>query len=303
MTTLTATPTVNALRHTSPVRRSSWVRRLPLLPALVFMIVVTQIPFLLTVWYSLQSWNLLHPGTRHFVGLRNYKVIFTDTIFRTAVFNTVIFTVLPVFLSMVFGTVIALLLDRHVFGRGFLRTLIVSPFLVMPAAAALVWKFTILDPVFGILNYFLRPFGVHHVDWINAHPQATIITVLTWQWTPFMVLIMLAGLRALPKEPFEAAAIDGASAVQSFFLLTLPMLRKVIAVAVLIRGVDLFRIYDYVYIITAGGPGTATETLSFYAGRIYFTGDFSYAATLSLIIVVVLIGVSDIFVRLFKVRF
>jgi multiple sugar transport system permease protein len=118
-----------------------------------------------------------------------------------------------------------------------------------------------------------------------------------------MVLIMLAGLRALPKDPYEAAAIDGATSTQMFLRLTLPMMSKVIAVAVLMRGVDLFRIYDYVYIMTAGGPGTATETLSFYAGRIYFTGDFPFAATLSLIVLVVLILVSNLFVRLFKVRF
>ena len=124
-----------------------------------------------------------------------------------------------------------------------------------------------------------------------------------WQWTPFMVLILLAGLRSLPKDPFEAAAIDGATAVQAFFRLTLPMLRKVIAMAVLIRGVDLFRIYDYVYIITAGGPGTATETLSSYAGRIYFTRRLPLCGDLALIVLVVLIVVSNLFMRLFKVRF
>ena len=109
-----------------------------------------------------------------------------------------------------------------------------------------------------------------------------------WQWTPFMVLIFVAGLRALPKEPFEAAAIDGASALQQFRHLTLPMLGKVIAIAVLIRSVDLFRIYDYVYVMTGGGPGTTTETMSFYAGRVFGVANFPYAATLSLITLIVL---------------
>jgi multiple sugar transport system permease protein len=124
-----------------------------------------------------------------------------------------------------------------------------------------------------------------------------------WQWTPFMVLIFLAGLRALPKEPYEAAAIDGASAVQMFFRLTLPMLGKVIAVALLIRGIDLFRVYDYVYVMTGGGPGTTTEALSFYAGRIFTVGNFPYAATLSLIILAMLIVVANLFIRVFRVRF
>src|SRR6266498_5817876 len=141
-TSTLAPPTVLTKRTVARSRRvDGWTRRLPLLPALTFMVVVTQIPFLLTVWYSLQSWNLLHPGTKHYVGLRNYKTIFSDHIFRTAVVNTVVFTVAPVILAIVIGTGIALLLDRKVFGRGILRTLIVSPFLVMPAAAALVWKF------------------------------------------------------------------------------------------------------------------------------------------------------------------
>src|SRR6266702_5452263 len=189
-------------------RRRNRRRRIPLLPALLFTIVVTQIPFVLTIWYSLQSYNLYHPLTRHFAGLHNYTLLFSDAIFRTALVNTVVLTLVPVLASLLLGLGIALLLDRKVFGRGLLRTLIVSPFLVMPAAAALVWKFTLLDPVFGVLNYFLKPFGVHKIDWINSHSQATIITVLTWQWTPFMVLIVLAGLQSQSSDILEAPRVD-----------------------------------------------------------------------------------------------
>jgi multiple sugar transport system permease protein len=125
-----------------------------------------------------------------------------------------------------------------------------------------------------------------------------------WQWTPFMVLIMLAGLRALPKDPYEAAAIDGASATQAFFKLTLPMLSKIIAIAVLIRGVDLFRIYDYIKVMTDSGPGTATETLTSYAGTIYFKdADFPYASTIALFTLILVIVIANVFIRLFRVRF
>ncbi len=148
--------------------------------------------------------------------------------------------------------------------------------------------------------------------WSPAYPiLATSSTALfgilladIWQWTPFMVLIMMAGLRALPKEPFEAAAIDGASATQAFFKLTLPMLSRIIALAVLIRGVDLFRIYDYIKVMTEGGPGTATETLTAYAGTIYFkNADFPYASTIALLTLILLLATSSLFIKIFKVKF
>ena len=125
-----------------------------------------------------------------------------------------------------------------------------------------------------------------------------------WQWTPFMVLIMLAGLRALPKEPYEAAAIDGATAVQAFFKLTLPMMSRIVALAVLIRGVDLFRIFDYVKVMTDSGPGTATETLTSYAGIIYFKeANFPYASAIALFTLILVVVTSTLFIKIFKVRF
>jgi multiple sugar transport system permease protein len=133
--------------------------------------------------------------------------------------------------------------------------------------------------------------------------MAGVLLAEVWQWTPFMVLIMLAGLRSLPKEPFEAAAIDGATATQVFFKLTLPMMSKVIAIAVLIRGIDLFRAFDYVKVMTDSGPGTATETLTSYAGRIYFgNADFPYASTIALLTLIIVILASFIFMKVFKVK-
>jgi multiple sugar transport system permease protein len=163
-----------------------------------------------------------------------------------------------------------------------------------------------LDGSFGVLSRSLYTLGLLSPQYpILANSQTALAGVLVadvWQWTPFMVLIMLAGLRSLPKEPFEAAAIDGASATQAFIRLTLPMMSKVIAIAVLIRGIDLFRIFDYVKVMTDSGPGTATETLTSYAGRIYFNGDFPYASTLSLITLVLVIIASTLFMKIFRVR-
>lgn len=276
-----------------------------LFPITAMLVIFGIYPLGYSIWMSLHRRNVL---TRHleFVGGDQWMRALSDQRMWHALEITLTYTFVVLAVQLVLGMLIALLLDTDRRGYGFMRALMTLPLVVPPAVTGMMFLL-MQEGSFGVLSFYLYELGIiSRSQPILAHPVTALMAIMLadiWQWTPFMVLIMLAGLRALPKEPFEAAAIDGASAVQSFFLLTLPMLRKVIAVAVLIRGVDLFRIYDYVYIITAGGPGTATETLSFYAGRIYFTGDFSYAATLSLIIVVVLIGVSDIFVRLFKVRF
>jgi sorbitol/mannitol transport system permease protein len=304
-TTTLAPPTVLPERTVARSRRGGgWLRRAPLLPALTFMVIVTQLPFVLTVWYSLQSWNLLHPGTKHYVGLRNYRTIFSDHIFRTAVVNTVIFTVAPVILSIVIGTGIALLLDRRVFGRGFLRTLIVSPFLVMPAAAALVWKFTILDPVFGVLNYFLKPFGVHKVDWINTHSQATIITVLTWQWTPFMVLIVLAGLQSQSQDILEAARVDGADGFRIFRSLTLPHLRPYLELGILLGSIYIVQAFDAIFMITSGGPGQKTTNLPYYLYEVAFRGfDIGRASAMGVMVVIATIIIATLALRLISSLF
>jgi sorbitol/mannitol transport system permease protein len=296
--TLTAPAVTVRPDRTRAEKGTGMVRRLPLLPALIFMVVLTQIPFLLTIWYSLQSWNLLHPDRKHFVWFHNYKLIFSDTIFRTAVVNTIEFTVAPVILSVLLGLGIALLLDRHVFGRGFLRTLIISPFLVMPAAAALVWKFTILDTSFGVLNWFLKPFGVGHVDWISTHSQGVVITVLTWQWTPFMVLILLSGLQSQGADLLEAARVDGASSWRIFISLTLPHLRQYIELGVLLGSIYIVQAFDAIFMITAGGPGQKTTNLPYYIYETAFRGfSIGLASAMGVVVVVATILVATLALR------
>jgi len=263
------------------------------------MFVVTQIPFLLTLWYSFQKYDLNYPtAPRDFPTIYNYKVVFDDPIFRAAVVNTVLFTAAPVILSLLFGLGIALLLNRHVFGRGFLRTLIISPFLVMPTAAALVWKFTILDTTFGLLNYFLRPFGVHNENWIGSFPQATIITFLTWEWTPFMVLLLLAGLQSQREDILEAARVDGAGAWRIFRSLTLPMLRPYLELGVLLGSIYIVQAFDGIYIITQGGPATLTTNLPYYIYQIAFQGfNIGQASAMAVIVVVATILIATVALR------
>ncbi len=245
-------------------RREGWLRRLPLLPALIYTIVVTQIPFVVTLWYSFQSyfWNSTAPA--QFNGLSNYKTVFTNAAFRSAVLRSVVMTASAVIVAMLLGIAFAVLLDRKFFGRGVVRTLIITPFLVMPAAAALVWASPMLDPNFGLLNYLLAPFGVNHVAWLSTHALISVIAVMIWQWTPFMTLIVLAGLQSQPAETLEAAKVDGAGALATFRELTLPHLRPYIELGILLGSIYLVNTFDAVRLMTNGGPGTSTTNLPFF---------------------------------------
>jgi sorbitol/mannitol transport system permease protein len=272
----------------------------PLVPALVFTFVVTQIPFLLTLWYSFQKYNLNHPkASKDFPTLYNYRAIFHDHIFRVAVLNTLLLTIVPVLLTVTFGIGIAILLNRHVFGRGFLRTLIISPFLVMSTAAALVWKFTILDTTFGILNWFLKPFGFGQENWIGVHPQMTIIAFLTWQWTPFMVLLALAGLQSQSDDQLEAARVDGANSWRIFRSLTMPHLRPYIELGVLLGSIYIVQAFDSIYIITAGGPSTDTTNLPYYIYQVAFQAyDIGRASAMAVIVVIATIVIATLALRM-----
>jgi sorbitol/mannitol transport system permease protein len=245
-------------------RRERWGRRLPLLPALIYVVVVTQIPFVVTLWYSFQSYFWDEPGGAHFTGLSNYKTVFTNAAFRASLVRSVVMTAAAVILAMLLGIAFALLLDRKFFGRGVVRTLIITPFLVMPAAAALVWGSPMLDPNFGLLNYLLEPFGIHHVAWLSVHALGSVIVVMVWQWTPFMTLIVLAGLQSQPPDILEAAKVDGAGALATFRELTLPHLRPYIELGVLLGSIYLVNTFDAVRLMTNGGPGTASTNLPFY---------------------------------------
>jgi sorbitol/mannitol transport system permease protein len=279
---------------------SGWIRRLPLAPALVFTVVVTQIPFLLTIWYSLEKYNLNYPHrNREFPTLYNYRTIFKDPVFRTAALNTVVLTAVPVVLSLVFGVGIAILLNRHVFGRGLLRTLIISPFLVMSTAAALVWKFSILDTTFGVLNYFLKQVGMKPENWIGVHPQATIIAFLTWQWTPFMVLLALAGLQSQGDDILEAARVDGAGNWRIFRSLTLPHLRPYLELGILLGSIYIVQAFDSIYIITQGGPSTDTTNLPYYIYQVAFQAyDIGRASAMAVVVVVATILIATVALRM-----
>jgi polyol transport system permease protein len=279
-------------------RRNRWGRRSLILPAMLYTIVVTQIPFVITIWYSLQSWNLLRPGSREFVGLANYGKVFTDAGFRNAVVNTVVFTASAVLVSLVVGLVLAILLDQRFRGRAVVRTLLISPFLVMPVAGALLWKTTMLNPVFGIVNWVLQPLGVGALDWASEFPMPTIIMVAVWQWTPFMMIILLSGLQSQSTDILEAARVDGAGNWQIFRRLTLPHLRTFLELCVLLGSIFIVQTFDSIFIITQGGPGQATTTLPYFLYLQAFRRfEIGQAAALAIVTTIATIVIATIALR------
>lgn len=280
-------------------RAEGWRRRGPLLPALIFTVIVTQLPFVLTIWYSLHSRNLLRPESDLFVGLSNYLDIARDSTFRQTAWNSVVITLGCVLVAMVLGIVLAMLLDRPFFGRSVARTMLITPFLVMPVATSVLWSVALLNPTYGLFNWTLGLFGLEAVDWTSTYPVIAILMALVWQWTPFMMLLVLAGLQAQPKDVLEAASVDGAGTWLTFRLITLPHLRRYIELGVLLGIIYVVNTFDQIYLMTAGGPGTASANLPFYIYQRAFLGfDVGQAAAMGVVVVIATIIVASAALRL-----
>ena len=279
-------------------RRDGWGRRLPLMPAVLYVFVVTQIPFVLTVIYSLFDWNLLYPSETHFAGLHNYATAFSNPTFVTAIVNTVVLTASAVVGALVLGVLIALLLNHDIFGRGTLRTLMITPFLVMPTAAALIWKIFLLSPSFGLIDFVLTPVGLGRMDWVDTTPMAALVAIVVWQWTPFMMLIVLAGMQAQNLEVLEAARVDGAGSWSIFRHITLPFIRPYLELGALLGTLFILQTFDTIYMTTSGGPGTLTTNIPFLLYLVAFTGfDIGQASAIGVVAVAVTIIVATLTLR------
>ncbi|HWD06599.1 MAG TPA: sugar ABC transporter permease [Amycolatopsis sp.] len=290
--------TASATTRTTSTKKATGTagkRRLPLLPALIFVIAVTQIPFLLTIYYSFQSWNLVRPGSRHFVGFQNYADVFTDSTFLGALVNTVVLTVVCVFVSLLLGLGLAILLDRKFAGRGFVRTLLITPFLILPAAGALLWKTTMFDPTYGLLHFVFHT----DVDWLSQFPLAAVMAQIVWQWTPFMMLLTLAGLQSQSKEVLEAASVDGANRWRTFYSITLPHLSRFLQLATLLGAIYIVNSFDAIFLMTQGGPGTASTNLPFYIYQRAFEGfDIGQSSAMGVVVVIITMIVATFALRL-----
>lgn len=272
--------------------RHAWTSRGLLMPALIFLILLTQIPFLTTIGFSLMEWNLLYPAERGFTGLDNYQTALTSGELWPSIVATVLITAFSVVLSLL-GLLFAVLLDRNLPGRAVARTLMITPFLIMPAAASLIWKYSMFDTNIGILNWLFDALGLPTVAWSTDYPMATVVIVLTWMFTPFMMLILLAGLQGQSKETLEAAQVDGAGAWRTFTWITLPHLRMYIEIGTLLGSVIILQVFDPIAILTKGTGGTKTLAYLLYE-RAFIGLNVGEAAAYGVVTVILTIIVATI---------
>ena len=262
------------------------------LPAVLAVIILILLPMLAN--FGLSTYNFFIGSAPNFVGVANFSEALSDTRFWNGLRNTFYFTLLAVPLQLIFGLFIALLFNREFPGKGIVRTIILLPMVATPVAIALIWAL-MFNPSLGVFNYFLESLGLPRSLWVADAGLVipSLVLVDVWEWTPFIALILLAALQGVPLEYYEAARIDGANAWQSFLYITLPGIRAAIVVAVILRTIDALKTFDIIYVITQGGPGTASETLNVFAFKTGF--EFfraGYAATLLIFLLFVVLGVS-----------
>jgi multiple sugar transport system permease protein len=277
------------------------IRYIFTLPAIIFMLLMICFPIIYTVGVSLTNWNLSNPAKISFIGIRNYLYLFSNLRFWLATWRTLYFSIVAVIVETILGVGIACFLNREFKGVNLVKTLFMLPMIVTPVAIAFVWML-IYQPTIGFANYILVVLHMPPQLWLSSQATAlnSLMVIDVWEWTPFIMLIVLAGLTTLPKEPFESAAVDGANAWTVFTKITLPMVMPTIIVAILIRLIDCLKTFDIIYSTTLGGPGTASETLNIYSyvlGFQYLDMGKGSALVLIFLIIVAIISVLMMTVR------
>ena len=239
------------------------LRKLLPIPAIVFMVMVTQVPLIVTLGYSLERWNLLRPDRRKFLGLDNYPDVLSNPDFFTIIINTLVITISVVLVTLILGILLALLLNRDFAGKGIVRTMLITPFLIMPTVSAVLWKNVLFNPAFGLLAAVAAMLGFPRPDMLQDYAMFSVIVVIVWQWTPFMMLILLAGLQSLAHDQVEACQIDGGGPLSLFRYVILPHLQRYIELAVLMEILFILSVFGVIFVLTSGGPGIQTTNLSY----------------------------------------
>jgi multiple sugar transport system permease protein len=285
-------------------RLRTWARKkLPLFaftaPAWVLVVLVLAIPIVTAVSLSLKNETLDLFGSPQYVGFQNYRNDVLNSTFVHSVVVTVIIIAIGLAIQLPLGLWLAGILHRELRGTRFFRSVLLMPMLLTPVAVGLMWRF-MFNSDLGIIDWFIHTVGLGRVDWLGSVNGgfASVLIVNSWQNVPFVMLFMLAGLQSLPKEPFEAAEVDGAGVWQSFRYITLPLLRSVLLIVTMILIVEGFKLFDIVYVITAGGPGTATQNVSLLDYRVGFTDlDTSQGAAIGVVMALMLTPVYILWAR------
>lgn len=266
--------------------RRRWTGWLFSLPGVAILVATIAFPLGYALVVSFSSYSFLDPTMPPFVGLKHYLSGFADPYFRNAILITAIYTAFTVLLSLTLGLVFATLLHQDVPGREVYYSVLSIPMLISPVGVSLIWKM-ILHPELGIVNWLMVTLGLPRVDWLGNPRSALFVvgTIDVWQQVSLVTLVLLAGLRSMPREPLEAATVDGANAFQRFFLVTLPILRPVIGVVLILQTIIELRTYDLIYVLTKGGPGASTDLLAYFIYRTAFRGlDLAQASALAYVL-------------------
>src|SRR5919107_5286933 len=271
-----------------------------LAPALAVLLVLSIYPLIYSITISLQQ----ETSAGITWGLGNFTRLLSDNFFWTAMAHTFVYAAAALTCELLLGLGLALLLNNQIRGRGFFRASLLVPMMLPTVVVGVVWRL-MLNPNFGAVNGTLKQFGIdtESLTW-TASPKLALLSVIAvdvWQWTPFIFLVLLAGLQAIPQEPYEAAVVDGATPWQTFRHVTLPLLKPAILIALLLRTMDLLRVFDQIFILTEGNPGFATETVSLYIYRAAFRFfDFGYAAAMSFVLLIRTNIISLLYIRLLQ---
>lgn len=270
-----------------------------LLPAVLVLLALTVYPYLYALHMSTLSFRFGNPVG--FIGLTNYENILRDGPFWASLLRTIVFSVVVVFVELTFGLILALLANRITYLRGLVRTGLILPMAIAPVVVCIVWR-TLLNGEFGLVDYVTDT--VLHIgrpNWLGDLAFLSMVILDVWQWTSFMFLVLLAGLQAIPVELYDAAYVDGASEFQVLRYVTLPLLNSTILVAVLVRTVDALRIFDQVFLLTSGGPGSTTEFVSLYIYKLAFKfSQMGYASALLLILFVVTVIMTAVYISVLR---
>ncbi len=288
----------------SHISKFNWRERafpyLLVAPAVAVLLALSIYPLFYIIKISFQTGS----GDAVRLSLANFTRLFSDSFFRDALLHTLIYATVALTFEFLIGFGLALLVDRPLRGRNVFRAVLLIPMMLPPVVVGVVWRL-MFNPNFGAINGTLKSMGANtdSLTW-TASPALALLSVIAvdvWQWTPFMFLILLAGLQAIPQEPYEAAMVDGANWRQTFFHVTLPLLKPAILIALLLRTMDLLRVFDQIFILTEGGPGFATETVSLYIYRAAFRFfDFGYAAAMSFVLLALTNAISYAYIRLLQ---
>ena len=236
-------------------------------PAVIVLLVWSIVPLVMTVYYSFLHYNLLDSSQTGFAGFDNYQYLLTDPDFWASLVNTLILVGGVLVITVGLGTVLAVLYDQDFPGRNVARLLVIAPFFVMPTVSALVWKNLMLHPIYGVVSALLRGVGLPAIDWFGQYPLLTLVIIVSWEWLPFALLILLTAVQSLDGEQREAARMDGAGALDQFRFIIIPHLRRAIGVVVMIEMIFLLTIFAEIQVTTSGGPGVATTNLAYLIYR------------------------------------